>query len=110
VGLPAALAVAALGLVAVGVLGVWKLKSLGEGIRVTTKRTIDREGFFSKQTSEVLHGDIRNIQIKQTFAQRLLRVGTLAISCAAENEDEVRMDDVPDPERVRKVIDLYRPL
>lgn len=108
--IPLGIVAGALGLIAAVWLGVWKIATLGEGIRVTTKRIVDREGLFSKATSEVLHADIRNIQVKQRFVQRLLNVGTIAISCAAENEDEVFMEDVPAPDRVRAVIDLYRPL
>lgn len=98
------------GLAALIALIAWKLKTLGEGIRVTSKRLIDREGFFSRRTSEVLHTDIRNVQIRQSFWQRLWGVGTIAISCSAEHEDEVQMDDVPKPDHVAKIIDLYRPL
>jgi uncharacterized membrane protein YdbT with pleckstrin-like domain len=71
---------------------------------------IDREGLLSKVTSEVLHSDIRNVQIQQTLMQRIMGVGTLTISCSAENEDEVRMENVTKPDEVARVIDLYRPL
>jgi uncharacterized membrane protein YdbT with pleckstrin-like domain/phage FluMu protein Com len=107
---PAAIACGAVSLVAVVWLGVWRILKLGEGMRVTTKRIIDREGFFSKVTSEVLHADIKNVQIRQSFRQRILNVGTIAISSAAENEDEISMNDVPNPEKVKDTIDLYRPL
>lgn len=95
---------------ALALLLLWRLQTMGDGLRVTTKRTIDRRGIFSRHTSEVLHADIRNIQISQTFWQRLWGVGTIAISCSAEHEDEVEMSDVPNPEKVRNVIDLYRPV
>jgi phage FluMu protein Com len=89
---------------------LWKLRILGEGLTVTTKRIVDREGLFSKATSEVLHADIKNIQVKQSFLDRVWNVGMLAMSSSAENEDVIVMHDVPDPERVRRVIDLYRRL
>jgi len=89
---------------------VWRIRKLGEGLRITSKRIIDREGFFSKVTSEVLHADIKNVQVRQTFTDRIFGVGTIAISSSAENEDEISMKDVPNPDRVRSTIDLYRPL
>lgn len=107
---PIAIGLLVIGGVAGAVLLLWRLQTLGDGLKITTKRTIDRRGIFSRRTSEVLHADIRNIQIEQTFWERLWGVGTLAISCAAEHEDEVEMADVPHPEKVRNVIDLYRPL
>lgn len=110
VGTPVAIAAFALGIVAGMILLLWRVQTLGDGLKITTKRTIDRRGIFSRKTSEVLHADIRNIQIEQTFWERLWGVGTLAISCAAEHEDEVEMADVPNPEKVRNVIDLYRPV
>src|ERR1051325_7813754 len=36
---------------------VWKIHTLGEGLKITTKRTIDQHGLFSKDTSDVLHVD-----------------------------------------------------
>lgn len=88
----------------------WKVHTLGEGLKITTKRTIDRHGLFSKQTSDVLHVDIKNIQIKQSFLDRLWGVGSIALSSSAEHEDEIEITDVPHPEKVREVIDLYRQL
>lgn len=110
VGTPLAFVAFAIGIIAGMVLLLWRLQTMGDGLKITTKRTIDRRGIFSRKTSEVLHADIRNIQIEQTFWERIWGVGTLAISCAAENEDEVEMADVPNPEKVRNVIDLYRPV
>lgn len=91
-------------------LGVWKVRSLGQEIRVTSKRLIDRDGYFNRRTSEVLHRDIRNITIKQTFWERIWGVGELAISTSADQGPEVYMAKVPRPNQVREVIDLYRSL
>jgi hypothetical protein len=87
---------------------VWKARTLSEGLTITTKRTIDRHGFFSKDTSDVLHVDIKNIQIRQSFTDRLWNVGEIALSSSAEHEDEIEIRNIPDPEKVRRVIDLYR--
>jgi predicted RNA-binding Zn-ribbon protein involved in translation (DUF1610 family) len=100
----------ALSLIALGWLVVWKVKTLGDCLTVTTKRTIDREGLLSRVTSEVLHADIKNIQVKQRFWDRVFGVGIIGLSSSAENEDEIQMADVPNPHEVRRVIDLYRRL
>ena len=49
---------------------------------------------------EVQHADVRNIQIKQTFIDRILGVGRIAISSAGQDEMEIDMRDVPDPSHV----------
>jgi len=95
---------------ATGFLIAWKLRTLGEGMILTNKRIVDREGFFRRETSEIRYSDIKNVQIRQSFMQRLLGVGTIAISTAAEHEDEVAMDDVPRPDEVARIVDLYRQL
>jgi uncharacterized membrane protein YdbT with pleckstrin-like domain/phage FluMu protein Com len=91
-------------------LGVWKVLALEVRLEITTKRTIERRGLFSKQTTEVMHADIRNFQLSQTFWQRMLNVGTIGISSAANEDVEIVMKNVPKPEEVRKIIDLYRPI
>jgi len=108
--IPVAVAAAVAALVALGVLVVMKIKCLGEGLVITTKRTIDREGLLRKTTSEVLHIDIRNVQVVKGVWERLWRVGTLSISSAADDVAEVRMRHIPSPDRVRAIIDLYRNL
>lgn len=103
------IACAAVGLVALVILAVWRFLSLGETLEITTKRTIEKTGILSKSTVEIMHRDIRGIQIHQSFAQRLLGVGQLTISSAAEDDHEILAKDVPSPKKVRDVIDLYRP-
>lgn len=88
----------------------WRIKTLGDSLRITTKRTIDQHGLFSKDTSDVLHADIKNIQIRQSFMDRLWGVGHIALSSSAEHEEEISIADIPNPEKIRFIIDLYRQL
>jgi hypothetical protein len=89
---------------------IWKIHTLGDCLKITTKRTIDQHGLFSKDTSDVLHVDIKNIQIKQSFLDRVWNVGQIALSSSAEHEEEILIKDIPNPEKVRQIIDLYRQL
>lgn len=91
-------------------MGVWKVLSLAELMEVTTRRTILRRGLLSKATSEVRHEDIRNFQITQSFLERILRVGTIGISSAGQDEVEIVMRDVPNPATLRASIDKHRTL
>ncbi|TVS08123.1 MAG: hypothetical protein EA423_02300 [Phycisphaerales bacterium] len=88
----------------------WRIRTLGESLRVTNKRTIQRRGLFSKATSEVLHDNIRNITISQSFWERIWRVGTIGIASAGQEGIEIQIASIPAPDKVREVIDLYRPL
>ncbi|UCG31989.1 MAG: PH domain-containing protein [Phycisphaerales bacterium] len=87
---------------------VWWLKILGTTLTVTTKRTCITRGILSKRTSEVMHSDIRNIQTFQTFLQRILDVGYLAISSAGQSDIEVAVKGIPDPDGIKDLIDKYR--
>jgi hypothetical protein len=92
------------------VIFFWKIAARTERLEITTKRTIERKGLLSKATTEVLHADIRNVQVVQTFGQRLLRTGTLEISSAGQADIEIVMHNLPNPRGVNRVVDLYRPL
>ena len=101
------LALAAIGLIA---MGVWKVKTLTEALEITNKRSVARQGLLSKATSEVLHDNIRNIQITQSFTQRIFGVGEIGISSAGQDGLEIDMKDLPKPDKIREQIDLYRPM
>jgi hypothetical protein len=100
------LAIFTLGL---GILPLW-LKYLGERIHITNKRTVLRQGLLSKRTTEVLHDHVRNIQVSQSFLNRVFDVGTLGISSSAQAGVEIIARHIPHPEEVKKTIDYYRPM
>jgi len=82
----------------------WWVKSLYVTLTVTTRRTILRTGLFSKKTSEVSHDDVRNIQVGQTFIQRILNIGDVHISSAGQDIVEIRAKAIRDPEGVASMI------
>ena len=87
---------------------IWKIYSMHDGLLVTTRRVIDREGLLSKNTSEVMIKDIRQVMVQQTFIDRIFNVGTISFSSSAGDSVEVSMEHVARPEHVKRVIDLYR--
>lgn len=93
-----------------GLLGLipWWLRCRGTTLIVTNRRTTLRRGILSKATTEVWHRDIRNVQISQSFFQRMMNVGKIGISSAANAGMEIEVDGIADPERVRRVIDTQR--
>ncbi len=91
-------------------LVVWKVQKMSHALVITTRRSIERRGLLSRSTSEVLHDNIRNIQIDQSFLERLLNVGTISISSAGQDGVEIQVEKLPAPDDIRKIIDLYREL
>jgi membrane protein YdbS with pleckstrin-like domain len=87
----------------------WKIKTFDETLEITTKRIIERTGLLSKRTTEVRHEDVRNIQVSQTFWQRLFNVGRIGISSSAQDDMEIVAVDIPRPGRIREIVDQYRP-
>lgn len=94
----------------IGLISWWWIDRLSASLEVTTKRTVMLRGFFSKSSSEVVHDNIRNIQIDQTFLQRVMNVGRIGISSSGQDGIELQVNHLKDPEYLRQVIDLYRPL
>ena len=90
------------------ILLFWWLKSKGTKLTVTDHRTILRRGILSKHINEVYHSDIRNVQIFQSFLQRILHVGTISIASAGSGDAEIVVAGMRDPEKVKGVLDAGR--
>jgi uncharacterized membrane protein YdbT with pleckstrin-like domain len=96
--------------VAIGlpILLIWWLRCLGTTLTVTDRRLILRQGLLSRNTNEVFHRDVRNVQVRQTFFQRLMGVGAVAVSSSGQSGVEIEVADVPDPRRVEALINRHR--
>jgi uncharacterized membrane protein YdbT with pleckstrin-like domain len=90
------------------ILLIWWLQTLGTKLTVTDERITLRKGILSKFTNEVFHTDIRNVQLDQSFFQRLFDVGTIAISTSGQEGIEISVPGIPHPQQVRDLIDEYR--
>jgi hypothetical protein len=88
----------------------WFIATRSKGLEITNKRTIERRGLLSKSTDEVLHDHVRNVKVDQTFYQRVVRIGRIGIASSGSDDTEIIMEDLPDPQKLRDIIDLYRPL
>lgn len=87
---------------------VWWLRCKGTQLTITTERTRLRRGILSRSITEVWHQDVRNVQLDQTFFQRLLGVGSLGVSSSGQSGLEISVHGMPDPEHVKELIDRHR--
>ena len=90
------------------VLLVWWLNCKGTRLTITNKRIKLRQGILSKNTNEIWHTDVRNIQLRQGVMQRIFGVGRILISSAGQSDVEIDVDGLPDPERIQEFIDAQR--
>jgi len=97
-------------LVGVGliVFAIWFFKCKGATLTVTDDRTRLRRGILSKSITEVWHQDVRNVQLDQSFFQRVFDVGTIGISSAGQGGLEIQVAGIPQPDRVKELIDQNR--
>jgi uncharacterized membrane protein YdbT with pleckstrin-like domain len=99
------LSVVGIGLV---MLLAWWVRCLATQLTVTNEQTTLRRGILSKHTNDVFHSNVRNIQVRQSFFQRLFDVGYVGISSAGQAGMEIEIDGIPHPERVKELIDEHR--
>lgn len=77
-------------LVGIPIMVIWYLTCLCTRLTVTNQRTTLRHGLLSKHTNEVWHRDVRNVQIDQSFFQRIFGVGRIAISSSGQGQRDSR--------------------
>lgn len=77
-------------------------------ITITNKRSILRHGILARNTNEILHSHVQNVQIEQSFRERLFKVGTISISSAGQSDVEIIIGGISKPDDVVNCIDKYR--
>ena len=90
------------------VLLIWWVQTLNTSLIVTNEKTTLRTGLLSKNTNDVFHANVRNIQVRQTPLQRVLDVGWVGISSAGQEGLEIQVDGIPHPDQVKQIIDDHR--
>lgn len=102
--------VCALSLVGIGipVLVIWFFRCRSTELTVTDLRTRLHRGWLSRSITEVWHRDVRNVQIEQTFFQRLCGVGRMGISSAAQSSIEIDVAGLRNCDKIKQIIDKNR--
>jgi len=87
---------------------IWFMRTHFESLTITSERTIWERGIFDRSTSEVQHDDIRNIQIDQALLDRMLGVGRIAISSAGQDDMEIDIQGIPEPQKVADAVRQFQ--
>ncbi|TWU63161.1 PH domain-containing protein [Crateriforma conspicua] len=78
----------------------WLIESRMHSLKLTNERMIYRYGIIHRGTSEIRHEDVRNLKVDQNLFERLFRFGDIAVSSAGQDDMEVIIHDIPNPEAV----------
>lgn len=87
---------------------IWYVRARSTELTVTNLRTRLHRGWLSRSITEVWHRDIRNVQLTQTFAQRILGTGRIGISSSGQAGIEIDVSGLRDPDEIKTLIDKYR--
>ncbi|MEZ6064827.1 MAG: PH domain-containing protein [Planctomycetaceae bacterium] len=80
------------------------IESRMTSLTLLDERIIYARGLITRNTSELLYADIRNMQIDRNLVERLLNFGDMALSSSGQDEMEIVIKDIPDPESVAEFI------
>ncbi len=83
-------------------VALWKRASLV--LRVYDDRISLRRGLFGREVRDVFIADVRTIEVRQSFLQRLVGIGDLEIDTAAADEDEITAAGLPRPQAIKDLI------
>jgi hypothetical protein len=104
------IAVGLLCLIVVGLVmyGIEWLRCRATRLVITSERTTLYQGILSRQTNEVRHADLRNVQVHQGVFDRMVGVGTLDLSSAGQSNVEIQIRGIPDPQGIAELIRQHR--
>lgn len=94
--------------VGIPVMLVWYLRCRSTELTVTDLRTRLHRGWLSRSITEVWHRDVRNVQLEQTFFQRLFDTGRIGVSSAANSGMEIEVGGLRHPDTIKNLIDRHR--
>jgi uncharacterized membrane protein YdbT with pleckstrin-like domain len=84
------------------IVALWKRAALV--LHVYDDRVVLERGVLSKAVKEIFISDVRTIDTKQTFFQRLVNVGDLMIATAGTSGYEDIVNGLPDPGGIKDLI------
>jgi membrane protein YdbS with pleckstrin-like domain len=89
---------------AVALLGLIGLARRHVTWSLTSDRLIERRGLIASHRREMELADVRSIEVDRSLMQRMLGLGNVAVASAASADFQIRLKDIPDPERVAEIL------
>ncbi|QDT09884.1 PH domain-containing protein [Planctomycetes bacterium K23_9] len=86
----------------------WWIRSKSTELTVTDLRTRLHRGWLSRSITEVWHRDVRNVQLHQSFIQRIFDVGRIGVSSAGQDGIEIDVSGLRNPDQIKGIIDEHR--
>jgi membrane protein YdbS with pleckstrin-like domain len=86
------------------ILGLAHLRRRHTAWSLTSDRLIERRGLLASRRREMELADVRSIEVDRSLMQRILGLGNVGIASAASADFMIRMQDIPDPERVAEML------
>ena len=75
---------------------------------IDEEKSIFKTGLLSKNTNEVKHIDVRNIQVFQRVFERMFGIGSVSISSSGQSDIEIKINGIEDYEKVKELINIQR--
>ena len=72
--------------------------------RVTNQRIIIRSGLIGKKETEIDIKHLKDLDVKQTMADRVAKVGDIHLKTTDQTSGDVTLSGVQDPYRVKEII------
>ncbi|MGB7347741.1 MAG: PH domain-containing protein [Pirellulaceae bacterium] len=94
--------------VGIPIMLVWWIRSKSTELTVTDKRTRLHRGWLSRSITEVWHRDVRNVQLHQSFFQRIFDTGRIGVSSAGQDGIEIDVSGLRNPDQIKGIIDEHR--
>ena len=90
------------------VIGVQEFIRRSVRYSIVGQRLVLNSGILSRSHHEVRIPDIRELTNEQTFIGRILGFGTITVDTAAREGAEIRLENVPRPGEVVKLLNSLR--
>jgi len=94
--------------IGIPIMIVWYIRCRSTELTVTDLRTQLHRGWLSRSITEVWHRDVRNVQLTQTFFQRLFDTGRIGISSSGQSGIEIDVTGLNDVDEIKQLIDRHR--
>ncbi|HEY6418936.1 MAG TPA: PH domain-containing protein [Candidatus Binataceae bacterium] len=75
---------------------------------LTSDRLVEKRGVLSSHRREMELSDIRSIEVDRRFMQRLMGLGNVIVSSAANRDAVIHLSDIAKPDAVAETVRLAR--